>query len=111
MPAGRASSRNPLKTSTAKEIARTTSTTPMTAPAETITTPLPSPPHTDPPPPDAPGAPTPQPAAGPAPRAGRGRAMRPPGRHRVRSLGGALDLARLSAPCTCSVGLDDPVDS
>src|SRR5438552_18520262 len=38
IPDGRASSRKPLKTSTAKEIARTTSTTPMTAPAETVTT-------------------------------------------------------------------------
>ena len=48
-PAGTASSRKPLKTSTANEIARTTSTTPMTAPAETITTPLRSPPrHSDP---------------------------------------------------------------
>ena len=37
IPDGRASSRKPLKTSTANEIARTTSTTPMTAPAETVT--------------------------------------------------------------------------
>src|SRR6266487_1946021 len=37
IPDGRASSKKPLKTSTAKEIARTTSTTPMTTPAETVT--------------------------------------------------------------------------
>src|SRR6266516_5152187 len=37
IPDGRASSKKPLKTSTANEIASTTSTTPMTAPAETVT--------------------------------------------------------------------------
>src|SRR6266566_7480832 len=37
IPEGRASSRKPLKTSTANEIARTTSTTTDTAPAETVT--------------------------------------------------------------------------
>src|SRR5512132_3537889 len=93
MPAGRASSRKPLKTSTANEIARTTSTTPITTPAETITTPLRSPSDTDPLSDDA---------CGPA--------MRQPMCQRVRSLGGALDPAHLSVLETCSGGLDDPVD-